>query len=158
TLGVGTRARYGTLVGDSRGARGRVNRSTHSGRFILAENAAVRTRDLSRNPGTVRECSENPRVQEPDETSGTCRTVRKVHERRAALFERKPLRLRGAEHAREQRPEHGLVADERHRRVTWMSRQRREDPVETSAGKRRLDLGLHAPEGPRGDLGGRVRT
>src|SRR5439155_19004026 len=105
-----------------------------------------------------REASEGPEdswLEEPAEPPVGRRTVGKVHESRAALLEREPLALRGAEQAREQRPEKRLVADERDPGAGWMRLQRGNDAVDARTSKRRLDRGRDVREGTRGDLGGR---
>src|SRR5206468_5129928 len=105
--------------------------------------------------GRAREGPEDSWLEEPAEPPVGRRTVGKVHESRAALLEREPLALRGAEQAREQRPEERLVADERDPGAGRMSLQRGNDSVDARASKCRLDHGRDVREGTRGDVGGR---
>ena len=109
--------RCGEQEADGRRARDR--RPPPAGRFEIPAGAgalwghASGRRERRSTRLVIGGAGETYRLQEPAELAEAGRPVGQVHEGGAALLEREPLAVRGAEQASRERRERGLVADDR---------------------------------------------
>src|SRR6266849_2083340 len=104
------------------------------------------------------EGSENPGLEEPDQPCFARGPLGQIDKCRPSFLERKSRAVASTQETSEECPQHRLVAHDGHRGLARLTAEGGQNRVDAAVGEGRLDAGLDALEGARGNVRGGARA